>query len=116
MPVNNTFIEERIAKTIDRINTESFTIENKRNPTWEVMCQKLCAQIVESFIREGKSYHYILNALNLNNTADIENLLFSKGVQLPQARKTKESILSVFKTKLEKVDKILREKNKGVKW
>lgn len=110
------FIDDKVTKAIEYFNQEIFTVEDKKDPTWEAMCQKLADCLITVFIEEGKSYHYIYNALHLNKNDAIEALLNSKGIELNYPNKTKDSVLNVFRKKLEKIDKILREKNNGVKW
>ncbi len=102
---------------IEYFNQHFFTIENSQDPTWEAMCQKIADELVKNLRNQGKSMHYILVQLNgLKDADSIEKFLVSQQIQLPESKKTKDSVLSIFKNKLQNVKKHLEEKPQGMKW
>ena len=112
----NTFNQTKVEQAIEYFNKNIFTIENLKDPSWESICRKIGNQLVEKLINEGKSYHYILVQLHLNDNSKIEELLISNNIELPDSKNTKDSILSIINNKLKKVDEILNKNNNGMKW
>ena len=81
------------------------------------MCQKIADELVKILSNQGKSLHYILVKLNgLKDVGSIEQFLISQQIQLPESKKTKDSILVIFKNKLQNVKKRLEERPQGIKW
>ena len=116
--LNNSLKEnDKEQSVIEYFNQYIFMIENSKDPTWEIMCQKIADELVKNLSSQGKSLHYILVKLNgLKDVDSIEQFLISQQIQLPESKKTKDSILVIFKNKLQNVKKRLEERPQGIKW
>lgn len=90
----------------DFINNRVFTIESKKDPSWESTCREYAGEAVANLAKQGASAQSILDTLSgLNNINAIEEFLVSQQIQLPTAERTKESLLTTFNDKLQNIKK-----------
>lgn len=74
-----------------------FTIENKKDPTWEQMAQKVTEHFIRNFFTNNKYIGELYTKLkSLKDTKEIQKLLKSYNVELSTAPKTKQSYFSNF--------------------
>ena len=91
---------------VNNFKEKVFTIENKKDPTWEQMCQKVAEEFIKNFLKTNKYKGELYTVLkSLNDTKEIQKLLKSYNVELPTAPKTKQSVLEIFKDKINIMDK-----------
>lgn len=91
---------------VNNFKEKVFTIENKKDPTWEQMCQNIAEQFIRSFFKNNMYKAELYTKLkSLKDTKEIQILLKSYNIKLPTAPKTKQSVLEIFKDKIKKLDK-----------
>ena len=91
---------------INNFKEKVFTIENKKDPTWELMCQKIAEEFIKNFLKTNTYKSELYAKLkSLKDIKEIQKLLKSYNVELPTAPKTKQSVLEIFKDKIKKLDK-----------
>jgi len=93
-------------KIVNHLKKNVFTIENKKDPTWEQMCQKVAEEFIKNFLKTNK-YKGELYAMlkSLKDTKEIQKMLKSYNVGLPTAPKTKQGVLEIFKDKINVMNK-----------
>lgn len=70
------------------------------------MCQKVAEEFIKNFLKTKKYKGELYAVLkSLNDTKEIQKLLKSYNVELPTAPKTKQSVLEIFKDKINIVNK-----------
>ncbi len=93
-------------KIVNYLKENVFTIENKKDPTWEQMCQKVAEQFIRNYLKNNKYMGELYTKLkSLKDTKEIQKLLKSYNIELSTAPKTKQGILEIFKDKIKKLDK-----------
>ena len=93
-------------KIVNYLKENVFTIENKKDPTWEQMCQKIAEKFIKNFLKTNKYKGELYAKLkSLKDTKEIQKLLKSYDVELPTAPKTKQSVLEIFKDKINVMNK-----------
>ena len=88
-------------RKVNLFKEKIFTIESKDDPTWEQMCQNIAENLIKNYLKTNKYIGELYTKLkSLKDTKEVENLLQYYNVELPTAPKTRQSILEIFKEKI----------------